>query len=107
MAEAVVRKAHSIDISILDRENQVKAQMYVYSCHKLLSPLTKSARNKRRTRTRTYGTILKRSDFQPRFWLVKFQNNKSFYCTHKVFTIVDNTSPIHALCADKDRNIGM
>ena len=97
MAEAVVRKAQSIDTSVLDKENQVKEQMYVYSRHKLISPLTKSARNKRRTRTRTDGTILKRSDFQPRFCLVKFQNNKVFYCTHKVFTIVDNTSLTHVL----------
>ena len=72
---AIARKNAMHD---LEKEFKIKPGLYVYSRLKDISPLSNKAKNKPKTRTCTYGTIISRSEYQPRFWLTIFQNGKSY-----------------------------
>ena len=74
----------------------------------LIAPLSKTVRKKRKYRVVTYGEVMKRSEFQPRFWLVKFSTGASFYVTEKVVDFVDNVTPASfILYPDKDNKISL
>ena len=86
----------------LDKQTKIKVGCFVKTRNKMIAPLSKHVRNKRKVRTEVFGTVVARSEFQPRFWLVSFKNGKQFYCTDKVLNFVSLTSPTHDLTVDND-----
>ena len=93
-AEDKVRAANALKLAEeLDRQIMFKVGCYVTSRHKLIAPLSKSPVKKRRTRTPVHGEIMARSLYQPRFWLVKFRNEKVFYCIDTALNYVSTSAP--------------
>ena len=99
--ESVIASARRKEEQHLANECKLKVGYYVYTRHKLIAQLSKRVRNKRKFRLPMYGTLIRRSIYQPRFWLVKFRNRQTFYCTEKVLSLVDTVSPSHELCVRK------
>ena len=100
-------KAMALEAAELDKETKIKIGSFVRTRNRAIAPLSKHARNKRKVREEVFGTVVARSAFQPRFWLVKFKNNKTLYCTDKVLMFVSNTSPTHELKGDENNNLNM
>ena len=99
--EAIIARTRNKEERILAIQCKIKPGYYVYTRHKLIAQLSKRVRNKRKFRLPMYGTVSHRSIYQPRFWLVKFRNGVSFYCTEKVLKLVDTVSPSHELTTSK------
>ena len=100
-------KAMALEAAELDKQTKIKIGSFVKTRNRAIAPLSKHARNKRKVREEVFGTVIARSVFQPRFWLVKFQNDKTLYCTDKVLMFVSNTSPTHELKGDENNNLNM
>ena len=62
-SDRAMTKRMKLQTAILEAEIKVKVGMYVFTRHKLISPLSKNVKKKRRSRSRIYGTIVKRSEF--------------------------------------------
>ena len=86
----------------LKKELRMKVGAHVSSCNPDISPnlLKPGPHRQRSSRPSIHGVVLKRSDFQPRFWLVEFLNGKRFYCTVNILKFEDKKAPTHILSAD-------
>ena len=83
----IQQKAIDLQIAGLDRQTKITIGCLVKTKNRLIAPLSPYARNKRKSRMEVFGTVISRSAYQPRFWLVQFKNMKTFYCTDKVLSL--------------------
>ena len=92
------------EAAVLEAQLKFKVGAHVYTTNPAVAPLPKrkKAKGKRRRRNRVYGKVVHHSIYQPRFWKVKFNNGKEFYCTHEVVTFVSNEAPNNGLGADSN-----
>ena len=89
---------------MLELSSKFHVGAHVYTTNPAVASLPKRKRSKgkRRRRMKVYGKVVKQSQYQPRFWLVKFNNGKEFYCTVNVVHFVSNEAPNNGLGADED-----
>ena len=75
---------------------------HVYTTNHAVAPLPKRKKSKGRChrRAKVYGKVVMQSMYQLRFWLVKFNNDKQYYCTVGVVTFISNESPNTGLGPD-------
>ena len=97
-------KTLAAQAAALDKQTRIKVGCFAKTRNRMIAPLSKNVRNKRKVRTEVFGTVVARSEFQPRFWLVNFKHGKQLYCTDKVLNFVSLASPTHDLAVD-DNNL--
>ena len=92
---------------VLEASSNFRVGAHVYTTNPAVSslPKKKKSKGKRRRRGKVYGKVVHRSSFQPRFWLVKFNNGKEYYCTSDVVTFVSKEAPNNGLSTDMEGNL--
>ena len=104
LAEAKRRK---IDEALCGKSSLFKEGVYVKTRNAMIAPLSKSVVNSRHTRVYVFGKVIKQSEIDPRFWLVRFKNKGLFYVSEKVVTFVESMAPTHVLVGDKQNKISL
>ena len=81
----------------------------VYTTNALIAPLSEKVPpgKTKKIRLPLFGTIVKRSEFYPRFWLVNFYDGRSFYVTLSVLRLGCKSSPSHKLKRDESNMLQM
>ena len=93
--------------AMLSLSSKFRVGAHVYTTNPAVAPMPKrkKCKGKRRRRVKVYGKVVMQSRYQPRFWLVKFNNGKQFYCTIEVVHFVSSDTPNNGLGSDSDGNL--
>ena len=87
----------SMEAKRTNRFSGFKVDSQIYITNADIAPLSKKVPpgKSKKVCLPLYGTIVKRSEFYPHFWLVKFYDGRSFYVTLNVLCLCSKSSPSH------------
>ena len=93
---AIVRK--------VSRQVAIAPGCSVKSRHATVSdlPIMKLPKGQRRSRPYVMGKVMKRSEWEPRFWLINFNNGKTLYCTEDELIFESSVAQDQLLGRDKN-----